>query len=223
MSCGGWKLNGYERKEREPELFGSREAFEVWRGVLSKVVILAERKRARPNLATTINKGAALHSLINRTAEAASRYKFLCRPQNRNLSLSLFFHPRNSSSISHPSQPINKPHQPHPLHPNNFQISSKWHRKLHPRYISTDSSANVFNADSLLLRLQPLPARHQRARPQLRRRRPARRLPLLAARRRSARRPGRRPTAPTSTRVRHPPSQSDPIQSHELDCFIHCS
>lgn len=70
----------------------------------------------------------------------------------------------------------------------NSNLPHKWHQKQQPRP-------------------QPLVARPQQAeRHQLKRRRLARRLPLHLARRRSAPRPERRHTPPTSTRVSFHPN-----------------
>lgn len=99
-----------------------------------------------------------------------------------------------------------------------FKTSSKWHQRQLRRYRS--HSCAMFcartsqRADFGIFRHLPPPARHQQARPQLRRRRLARRPPPRQATRRSAQRPGRRPTAPTSTRVRLIPRRNlDPNSS----------
>jgi hypothetical protein len=97
-----------------------------------------------------------------------------------------------------------------PTNPN----SSKWLPRLHPRYFSSNFATFARNSAfhtsaSRLTRFssRPLPplARPQLARlPPPRRRRLARRLPLPPVTRRSAPRPARRPTPPTSTKVCHP-------------------
>lgn len=122
--------------------------------------------------------------------------------------------PRSSSSFPHTRH--NTPSDIHPLHQHQAALfnskirnhrkphpkPSQWHQRQHKRYFDSKLTCDFERICSdASFRPQPPLARPQPVRLQLRRRRLARRLPLHLARRRSATRPERRPTAPTFTRV----------------------
>ena len=111
-----------------------------------------------------------------------------------------------ATEIRHPSHFINKPHSTHPNRINRIQIRRNGTQGRSEGMSLGSASSACFGTGSDLEIFRPHPpqARLLPVRLRPRRRRLARRPPPHLARRRSAPRPERRPTAPTSTRVRAP-------------------